>query len=845
MFGSKSPLNVGISGLLFGGWLGLLSGCAPAPPSGLEEPTDPGSVQANLSVTVMWDAPTTDAAGDELDDLAGYFLYVGTVSPLTRSNSTRIDAGLATSFEVDRLDRLVYYFAVSAVDLAGNESELSEQLAADLTTPASASVGAILATAGNLSVAIASAVTGAAGSVASLADDAVPPAPEKLSATAVSPEQIDLIWSRPAGFPPGQVSEYRVYRDDVQVGTASDTTFQDGGLEPDTEYEYYVTAVDKGDGLEGPASNKVKERTLPPPDVTPPTAPSDLTASPGGPDKIELSWTAADDPESGVASYNIYRDGAQVGSTAATSFSDTGLDPSTLYSYEVSAVNGEGLEGARSDPASATTDPPPPDDTPPPAPTDLAATAAGPDQIDLTWTAAVDPESGVDSYNIYRDGGLAGSTAATSFSDTGLDPSTLYSYEVSAVNGEGLEGPKSTPAEATTDPPPPDDTPPPAPTDLAATAASATRIDLTWTAAVDSESGVDSYNIYRDGAPAGSTAATSFSDTGLDPSTLYSYEVSAVNGEGLEGPTSDPASATTDPPPPDDTPPPAPTDLAATAAGPDQIDLTWTAAVDPESGVDSYNIYRDGGQVGSTSTTSFSDTSLDPSTLYSYEVSAVNGEGLEGPKSDPASATTDPDDTPPPAPSSLVATPMSASRINLSWIAAVDPESGVARYNVYRDGALVGSTSSTFFSDTGLNPATKYSYRVSAVNGDGLEGPRSGEASATTEAETDGTPPPTPSDLTASAVSTSQINLTWTAVDDSESGVTGYNVYRDGEFVSATANTTFADTELEPGTTYGYRVSAVNGAGLESNLSTVAEATTEDVPDTIPPSPPTRLRLAP
>jgi fibronectin type 3 domain-containing protein len=664
----------------------------------------------------MWDAPTTDAAGDELDDLAGYFLYVGTVSPLTRSNSTRIDAGLATSFEVDRLDRLVYYFAVSAVDLAGNESELSEQLAADLTTLVSASVGAIVATAGRLSVALASAVTGAAGSVASLADDAVPPAPENLSATAVSHEQIDLAWSPPAGFPPGQVSEYRVYRDDAQVGTASDTTFQDGGLEPDTEYEYYVTAVDKGDGLEGPASKKVKERTLPPPDVTPPTAPSDLTASPGGPDKIELSWTAADDPESGVAIYNIYRDGSLAGSINNTSYSDTGLDPSTLYSYEVSAVNGEGLEGPKSNSASATTDP---DGSPPSQPADLAATAAGPDQIDLTWTAAVDPETGVDSYNVYRDGSLAGSTAATSFSDTGLDPSTLYSYEVSAVNGEGLEGPKSDPASATTDPPPPDDTPPPAPTDLAATAAGPDQVDLTWTAAVDPESGVDSYNIYRDGSLAGSTAATSFSDTGLDPSTLYSYEVSAVSAS--------------------------------------QINLSWTA----------------------------------------------------------------------------------------SWIAVVDPESGVDNYRVYRDRALVGSPSSTFFSDTGLDPATRYTYRVSAVNGDGLEGPRSGEANATTEEETDSTPPPTPSDLTASAVSTSQINLSWTAVDDPDSGVTGYNVYRDGGFVTATASTTFADTGLEPGTTYAYRVSAVNGAGLESDLSAAAEATTEDVPDTIPPSPPTRLRLAP
>ncbi len=105
MFGSSSSLHVGIAGPLFCGWLALLSGCAPDPPSGLQDSTDTGSAQVNLSVTVMWDAPTTDAAGDILDDLAGYFLYVGTVSPLTKANSTRIDVGDATRFEVDQLDR--------------------------------------------------------------------------------------------------------------------------------------------------------------------------------------------------------------------------------------------------------------------------------------------------------------------------------------------------------------------------------------------------------------------------------------------------------------------------------------------------------------------------------------------------------------------------------------------------------------------------------------------------------------------------------------------------------------------------------------------------------------------
>ena len=90
------------------------------------------------------------------------------------------------------------------------------------------------------------------------------------------------------------------------------------------------------------------------------------------------------------------------------------------------------------------------DITPPSVPTGLAATAASQTQIDLSWTAASDAESGVASYNIYRGGIKVGSTGGLSFSDTGLTEGTGYTYEVSAVNGAGLEGPKSNPVTQST-----------------------------------------------------------------------------------------------------------------------------------------------------------------------------------------------------------------------------------------------------------------------------------------------------------------------------------------------------------------------------------------------------------
>jgi hypothetical protein len=91
----------------------------------------------------------------------------------------------------------------------------------------------------------------------------------------------------------------------------------------------------------------------------------------------------------------------------------------------------------------------------------------------------------------------------------------------------------------------------------------------------------------------------------------------------------------------------------------------------------------------------------------------------------------------------LSATAISSTAIGLAWGAATDAESGIASYRIYRGGTLIGSSTTTTFSDAGLTPSTTYTYEVSAVNGAGLEGARAGPASATTKAP----PQPTTGDL--------------------------------------------------------------------------------------------------
>src|SRR4029453_18707415 len=108
----------------------------------------------------------------------------------------------------------------------------------------------------------------------------------------------------------------------------------------------------------------------------------------------------------------------------------------------------------------------------------------------------------------------------------------------------------------------------------------------------------------------------------------------------------------------------------------------------------------------------------------------------------------------------LSATAVSSSRVDLSW----QDVAGESGYRVQRsaDGVAgwteVGSTGAgvVSFSDTGLAPSTAYWYRVVATSGNGDSGP-SNVATATTF----GTPPAAPSGLSATAVSSSRVDLSW------------------------------------------------------------------------------------
>ncbi|OHA78670.1 MAG: hypothetical protein A3B07_00495 [Candidatus Yonathbacteria bacterium RIFCSPLOWO2_01_FULL_43_27] len=88
------------------------------------------------------------------------------------------------------------------------------------------------------------------------------------------------------------------------------------------------------------------------------------------------------------------------------------------------------------------------------------------------------------------------------------------------------------------------------------------------------------------------------------------------------------------------------------------------------------------------------------------------------------------------------------------------------------------------------------------------------------------TAPSIPANLSATAISTSQINLSWSPSTDS-TGVTGYRIYRNGAQLTTTTGTSYSNTGLSPLTLYIYTVSAYDEAGNDSSQSTSASATTQ------------------
>ena len=362
--------------------------------------------------------------------------------------------------------------------------------------------------------------------------------------------------------------------------------------------------------------------------------------------------------------------------------------------------------------------------------------------------------------------------------------------------------------------------PPNIPINVAAKVASSTSITITWSKV----SSATSYDVYCETTSTTiikltTVTGNTYTHSGLQPDTTYIYYVSAKNSAG-ESDFSSPASATT-PLNSSGNPPLAPTDVAAAVLSSSSIRVSWN----PVSGASSYDVYY---EIGSSSAKNFADnvfsspythTGLESNTTYRYYIKARNSAG-ESSFSSSATITTPIDNsTIPPAspiipqsPTGVTAATLSSSSIRVSW----NPVSGATGYDIYYEiGSstnknFAGSIANSPYTHTSLEQDTTYCYYIKAKNSAGASD-FSSSASAKTQLEE----PNTPTGLTAKAISSSSISLSWNSV----SKASGYYVYRStsssGSYprVASLSSTTYTDTDLSAGKTYYYKVTAYNSAG--------------------------------
>ena len=488
----------------------------------------------------------------------------------------------------------------------------------------------------------------------------------------------------------------------------------------------------------------------------------------------------------------------------------------------------------------------------PDAPTSLSLGAASTSTgITINWQAPTRTGSGpITGYVVYGGTSSApttqvGTATSTSFTYTSVSPSTTYYFRVRARNSTGL-GAYSSEVSFTTG----------APTDPARTVSNLGafsgpgQITLAWTAP-SRTTGLRNYQVqvsatssaqgFANLAQAGTTTHI---HRGLPDNAQRWYRVRAEYSDGNHGAWSNVTTATT-PSQPD-----APSNLTAqTRAG--EVLLGWQAPSTSTRtlSVTGYRIEYSRDGVGASwaplasvdaGVTQYLHPSVPPrGETWFYRVIALTESGESSP-SNSVSVNT-PAERPSP-PDAISATPLEGA-VTVTWTAPVDDGGApITSYQVevstnrvlWSVAAAAVSPALLEYTHADLDPATTYFYRVLARNSVGLSDP-----SKIAQAKTPATGPGRPQELSAKALSYSDIQLTWKPPEsDGGSPIMGYKIERSVDRGSSwvtireqtgTALATFHDRDLEPATVYQYRVSAVNALGV-GEPSGIAEAATHGPP---------------
>ena len=630
-------------------------------------------------------------------------------------------------------------------------------------------------------------------------EDLSPPSLQILTSTAV-----DVSWRQPNVLN-GEIITYILRRNDAVIHNGTDLRYSDTDLVANTQYSYTIEAVNGGGSV---TSTETIIRT--PEDTPNGLAPPNLFVV--NSTAIQVTWSPPTTPNGIIISYMILFDNQNIDAGISFEYIATGLLAATEYSFRIGACNRLGC--AFSTENTTTTNEAPPIGFDNPILTSLGSTA-----VNIEWSEPQTVNGVILRYEAYRREtgsilqSLQFSGNQTTFINAGLLPFTRYEYRIRAINSagsvftdwveiitfedipQGLNGPTFP-------------------------LIFARNITVNWTIPSSPNGIITIYEVYQReflgmahlvAQVPGNT--TTFIARDLIPSRIYEFRIVAINSVGqIESPWV--SVSTTEAPPEGLQPiiiesrPPSGTSLV----------LSWSEPLIPNGRISEYIVYLDNVIEFRGIDMMATVRRLSPFTTYTLQLEVCNSGGCN--RGAEHNATTA--EIPPVGQGSPRLTAIDSTIVQIIWEPPQIPNGIIIQYDIIRRlsapfGSNTNTSASVFFSvsdvvtrvyvDSSLDPFTFYEYAIRAINSGGeTVGPFA--VIQTSQGIPDGIPRPS-----LTAVSSSEVRISWNDPTTPNGVITEYRVVRNGSLVRSTLDRLFIDTSLMPFTYYTYSITVCTVAG--------------------------------
>lgn len=553
-----------------------------------------------------------------------------------------------------------------------------------------------------------------------------------------------------------------IYRDGVKIATAiySMGSYSDTTVDAQTKYTYTIESVN-------PSGTTISNPTT----ITTISvgSPKNLKADVTGRTTATLTWDALD----GAKGYQITT-GNNTFNVASNKVDLTGLNPGNPYEYVVKTIGSDGTTLSTASNITFTTLTVDPTYE---KPSSLLQVNATPTSITVGW----DEVAGTTGYILKQNGVIIYDGSATEFISTGLDPDLGYKYSVVAKFGNAMSGSVSaifkTKAIGEV---------------VIATPSSFVlaevngHIEGTYAAVP----GATGYIVQRNDKVVYSGPSTTFTDLNMVDDKMYTYTLSATNGAKVSSPAyamitiKKEALA-------------APAHFMAKTVAHNHVLLTW----DANPTIASYVVERNGVAIATVNGNVFDDTGVQASSEITYKLYTVSG-------SEKSEGSTLQVNTPAEAlkyPMNLTVTKATYDEVGLKWQAV----EGAERYEVYRDGQVVQTTTDLRYLDEHVTAGASHIYGVKARKGS-LTSEMAVITVKVPQVAKEGEAPQPPKGLKVTLASSDKVKLQVPTVTTA----TYYELWRDGGIlVSKGPLSAFVDDTTAPNETYEYQVFAANEFG--------------------------------